>query len=91
MTANHPYPAHVVKEVAAEIRYSVPTLEPWEAKALAHSALTTLWEADQPSTISADEARTIWGHAVKARKGDAGAMNTLRVLLVKHAPNWGNK
>ena len=42
-----------------------------------------------PSTISADEARTIWNHAVKAHKGDAGAMNILRVLLVKHAPDWG--
>ena len=90
MSKQHPYPQHVLHKVAAEIRHSVPTLESWEASALAHSVLTTLWNADQPSTISADEARTIWGHVVKARKGDAGAMNDLRVLLVKHAPDWGN-
>ena len=91
MSKQHPYPQHVLHKVAAEIRHSVPTLESWEARALAQSVLTTLWNADQPSTISVDEARTIWGHAVKAHRGDAGAMNALRVLLATHAPEWGNQ
>lgn len=50
---------------------------------------TDIEEADQPSTISVDEARTIWDLAVAAYRDDAGAMNILRVLLVKHAPDWG--
>lgn len=89
MSKQHPYPQHVLHKVAAEIRHSVPTLESWEARALAQSVLTTLWNADQPSTLSSDEARTIWDLAVAAYRDDAGAMNILRVLLVKHAPDWG--
>ena len=71
MSKQHPYPQHVLHKVAAEIRHSVPTLESWEARALAQSVLTTLWNADQPSTLSADEARTIWDLAVAAYRDAA--------------------
>ena len=80
MTA-HPYPKKVVEAVQKQMDW---------AGATAEVALSALWEVDQPSTISADEARLIWFKAVDAHNGDTESMHELRMLLAKHAPDWGD-
>jgi hypothetical protein len=101
MTANHPYPKHVVEAVAKALWRTTDGSFVMEWADLtdtvrnhqytkANTALTALWEADQPHKLSADEARTIWSHAVNAHRGSTEDMHALRLLLAQHAPEWGN-
>lgn len=92
---NHPYPAHVLQKVAAEIRYSVPTLQAWEARALAESVLVTLWEASRVDSaedladihddalILTKKYGTQWGHIMKI-------MLTRPAHYPAHVLHWGN-
>jgi len=92
MTA-HPYPPHVAEAVTETVFEYYDRSDGLDVAAsnTANVALTALWKADQPSTISADEARLIWFKAVDARNGDTESMHELRMLLAKHAPDWGNQ
>lgn len=94
----HPYPQRVVEAVAVRlakqrfIQTAFQDLSDHDKESLIRDAsdlLTALWQVDQPSTISADEARLIWFKAVDAHTGDTESMHDLRMLLAKHAPDWG--
>ena len=43
---------------------------------------------NHPSPLSADEARTIWSHALQIYNGDHEGLHGLRLLLAQHAPEW---
>ena len=85
--SKHPYPQKIVDEIADYLKpYTASRIE---AGSLAHQVLNALWEADQPHTLSANEASTIWSDVVNARHGSVEAMHRLRTRLVEHAPDWG--
>lgn len=87
--SDHQYPSHVVEAVAREmIPYGLLTGDDLDA---AHRVLNALCKADQPHTLSADEARTIWNQAIAIRRGSLEAMHELRLLLAQHAPEWNGK
>lgn len=96
----HPYPEHVRVAVAETIGKQVLVMREWSDLTAqtreaflkdADQVLDTLWESNQPSTLSADEVRTIWSHALQIRNGDHEGLHGLRLLLVKHAPDWGEQ
>lgn len=96
----HPYPQKIRQAVAETVARQILVMKDWgdlnsqtqyAFLTDADEILTALWQVDQPSTISADEARLIWFKAVDAHTGDTESMHELRALLAKHAPDWGDQ